>query len=254
MLEPYTGTIEGRDDEAGRKGLLLVKQDVLDAAVTRFDHMGLTVKFHAAGDAAVRAALDAIAAARRANGQSGLMHNVGLFTFVSPADIARARSLGATFEVSPYLWGPTPINDSIAAAVGSETIRRVWPVREMIDAGALVVPGSDWAVVPSVDPWIGIETLTTREVPGGSPESFGRSEAITVAEALDLFTINAARQEHTADRLGRLEPGMLADLIVLDQNPYDVPLRRLHDTHVRMTFIGGEQVYEARDTKSGSRH
>jgi hypothetical protein len=254
MLEPYTGTIEGRDDEAGRKGLLLVKQDVLNAAVTRFDHMGLTVKFHAAGDAAVRAALDAIAAARRANGQSGLMHNVGHCTFVTPADIARARSLGATFEVSPYLWGPTPINDSIAAAVGSETIRRVWPVREMIDAGALVVPGSDWAVVPSVNPWIGIETLATREVPGGSPEAFGRSEAITVAEALDLFTINAARQENAADRLGSLEPGMLADLIVLDQNPYDVPLRRLHDTLVRMTFIGGEQVYTAGDTKSDSRH
>ncbi|MFK5058012.1 amidohydrolase family protein, partial [Klebsiella pneumoniae] len=86
--------------------------------VTRFDRMGLTVKFHAAGDAAVRAGLDAIAAARKANGFSSQMHNVGHCTFVDPADIARARSIGATFEVSPYLWGPTPINTAITAAVG----------------------------------------------------------------------------------------------------------------------------------------
>ncbi|HUI59379.1 MAG TPA: amidohydrolase family protein, partial [Steroidobacteraceae bacterium] len=67
MLEPYTGAIQGREDEASKRGMLLVRQDVLNAAVTRFDQMGLTVKFHAAGDAAVRAGLDAIEAARKAN-------------------------------------------------------------------------------------------------------------------------------------------------------------------------------------------
>jgi predicted amidohydrolase YtcJ len=245
MLEPYADTVAGRQDDASRYGLLLVKQDVLNAAVTRFDAMGLTVKFHAAGDAAVRAGLTAIAAARTANGFSAQMHNVGHCTFVSKEDIARARGIEATFEVSPYLWGPTPINDSITAAVGTELIRRVWPVREMIDSGALVVPGSDWSVVPSVNPWVGIETLVTREMPGGSARSFGKAEAISVAEAMDLFTANAARQERTANQLGRLEVGMLADMIVVDQDPYAVAPTRLHDTHVRMTFIGGEKVYDA---------
>jgi predicted amidohydrolase YtcJ len=152
MLDPYADTVAGRDDEASRRGILFAKQDVLNAAVTRFDAQGLTVKFHAAGDAAVRAGLDAIAAARSRNGFGGLMHNVGHCTFVSSEDIQRARGIGATFEVSPYLFGPSPINDAITAAIGPSRIERVWPVREMLDAGALVVPGSDWSVVPSVNP------------------------------------------------------------------------------------------------------
>ncbi len=106
MLEPYVGTLAGRDDEAARMGMLLVKQDELDAAVTRFDRMGLTVKFHAAGDAAVRAGLSAIAAARKADGFNGLMHNVGHCTFVAPEDIARAREhrrniRGVTLPLEP---------------------------------------------------------------------------------------------------------------------------------------------------------
>jgi predicted amidohydrolase YtcJ len=251
MLEPYESAIPGRTDEAARMGLLLVDQSKLDELVTRFDRMGLTVKFHAAGDAAVRAGLNAIAAARKANGFSGQMHNAGHCTFVAPEDIARARSIGATFEVSPYLWGPTPINDDITAAVGPQTIKRVWPVREMIEAGALVVPGSDWAVVPSVNPWIGIETLVTREKPGGSNQSFGKAEAITLKQAVDLFTVNAARQEGTADRIGRIEVGMLADLIVVDRDPFSVPIREVHATNVKMTFINGELVYDA-STSAGS--
>ena len=245
MLEPYVGAIPGRADQAALRGLLLVEQSKLNELVTRFDRMGLTVKFHAAGDAAVRAGLNAIEAARRTNGFSAQMHNVGHCTFVAPEDIARARAIDATFEVSPYLWGPTPINDDITAAVGPVTIQRVWPVREMIAAGALVVPGSDWSVVPSVNPWIGMETLVTREKPGGSEQSFGKSEAITLDQAVDLFTVNAARQEGTAARVGRLEAGMLADFIVLDRNPYEVPIRDVHDTIVRKTFIQGELVYDA---------
>jgi predicted amidohydrolase YtcJ len=245
MLDPYADTLVGRNDKASRYGLLQVKPDVLNAAVTRFDRMGLTVKFHAAGDAAVHEGLDAIAAARKANGFTGQMHNVGHCTFVAKADIARARAIGATFEVSPYLWGPSPINDSITQAVGPQLIARVWPVREMLEARALVVPGSDWSVVPSVNPWLAIESLVTRERPGGSPDSFGKAEAISLPQALELFTENAAEQEGVSDQVGRIEVGMLADVIVVDQNPYEVPVTRVHNTRVKMTFVGGEKVFDA---------
>jgi predicted amidohydrolase YtcJ len=244
MLEPYAGEVQGRADAASRSGMLLMQQDAIDAAVTRFDRMGLTVKFHAAGDAAVRAGLNGIEAARRANGFSARLHDVGHCTFVAKSDLARARAIGATFEVSPYLWGPSPINDSISAAIGPKRIERVWPVREMLDAGALVVPGSDWSVVPSVNPWIAVETLITREEPGGSARSFGKGEAITRDEALDLFTVNAARHLGQEGRLGRIAPGMLADLIVLDQDPYEVPVTRIHATRVLDTIINGEVVYQ----------
>jgi len=244
MLDDYAGTVEGRDDEAARKGLLLVPQPKLDNAVTQFDAMGLTVKFHAAGDAAVRAGLHAVEAARKANGFSTLSHNVGHCTFVAKEDLAMARRVGAAFEISPYLWDPSPINDDITKAIGPERIRRVWPAREMIDAGALVVPGSDWAVVPSANPWIAVETLVTRENPGGSSRSFGKEQAITVAEAIKLFTENAARHEGSEDKLGRIEPGMLADLVVVDQDPFAVASNRLAQTKVLKTIINGEIVYE----------
>ncbi|MFE0177730.1 amidohydrolase [Streptomyces sp. NPDC059002] len=246
MIEPYKDAVEGRGDEAGRHGLLAIAPAVLDQAVTRFDRMGITVKFHAAGDAAVRAALDAIEAARRANGYGPAMHNVGHCTFVAKTDIERAARLGATFEVSPYLWRPSPICADITAAVGAEAVERAWPVREMLEARALVVPGSDWCVVPSVNPWSAIETLVTRQEPGGGAESFGESQAITLEQAFDLFTVNSARQEGMSHRVGRIERGMLADVIVVDRNPFDAPITQVHATKVEMTFIEGELVFSAR--------
>ena len=118
----------------------------------------------------------------------------------------------------------------------------------MLASGALVVPGSDWSVVPSVNPWIAVETLVTREVPGGGQKSFGKPEAISLPQALELFTINAAAQERMSNLLGRIEVGTLADVIVVDQDPYDSPITRIHDTHVRMSFIGGEKVFDAAAT------
>jgi len=244
MLQPYADSVAGRDDHASRHGMLRVAPHVLNEAVARFDRLGLTVKFHAAGDAAVRAALDSIEFARKQNGIGPQMHNVGHCTFVSEADVSRANEIGATFEVSPYLWQPSPICSDIAVAVGPDIIRRVWPIREMLDSNALVVAGSDWSVVPSVNPWVGIETMVTREEPGGSTETFGKEEAITIEEALDIFTVNAARQEGMAETIGRIAPGLLADVIVVDRNPLTVPAREIHATQVDYTIIEGEVVYD----------
>ncbi len=245
MLAPYAGKADGHRDDASASGMLLVEPAVLNATVTALDAAGLAVKFHAAGDGAVRAALDAIAAARTGNGFSGVLHDVAHCTFVAESDLARARSIAATFEVSPYLWGPLPINDSIAAAVGDARMDRAWPVREMLDAGALVIPGSDWYVVPTVNPWIGVETLVTRQLPGGSERRFAAGEAITVPEALQMYTANAARHEGRSDRVGRIAPGMLADVIVVDRDPYAIAPTDIHATAVHMTIINGEVVWTA---------
>lgn len=244
MVEPYADAANAGDARA--RGLLMVPPQVLKAAVIGYDRQGLTVKFHAAGDAAVREGLDAIEAARKANGFSGLLHDVGHNSFVQEADIVRARALGATFEMSPYIWYPNPIIPDIRKAVGPERMLRWIPLREALDSGALVVPGSDWAVVPSVNPWLAIETLVTRQQPGGGGEALGERERISLEQALDLFTVNAARQMGNAGRTGRIEAGMLADLAVLDRNPFRIPVTDVHNVQVRATLIDGEIVYEAR--------
>jgi len=242
MLEPYA---DAQGDPARARGMLMVPAEELQRAVIDFDARGLTVKMHAAGDAAVRAGLDAIAAARRANGYTGVFHNVSHNSFISREDLARAASIQATFEMSPYIWYQNPIIPAIARAVGPERMKRWTPVREAIDSGALVVPGSDWAVVPSVNPWIAIETLVTRLPPGGQGEPLGEAERITLEEALRLFTINGARQMGHADRTGRIEKGLLADLVVIDRNPFEMPVTEIHRIKVLQTIINGEVVYEA---------
>lgn len=243
MVEPYADA--GSMDAARAKGLLQVPPAALNAALIDFDKRGFTVKMHAAGDAAVREGLDAIEAARKANGFSGQLHEVAHNSFVQMSDIKRARGIAATFEMSPYIWYPNPIIPDIAKAIGPERMNRWIPVKDAIDSGALVVPGSDWSVVPSVDPWIAIETLVTRQKPGGGGEVLGAQERITLQQAIDLFTVNSAREMEDRTKEGTLELGMLADLIVLDRDPYKIPITQVHDTHVKVTMIDGEIVYRA---------
>lgn len=244
MLGPYA------DDQpnAPQRGMLLMDPATINPAVARWDKAGLTVLFHAAGDNAVRASLDAIEFARKANGMGGPRHQVGHCTFISHEDMPRAKALNASFEFSPYLWYPSPINDDIIKAIGPERIERVWPLREGIESGALIVAGSDWAVVPEPDPWLAIETSITRKAPGGAGATFGPAEAITLRQALDVFTINAARRLGVDDRFGSLEPGKQADLVIVDRNPFEIPATSIHEIKVEQTYINGLLVFQ-RDAK-----
>jgi predicted amidohydrolase YtcJ len=243
MLEPYAHATAA--DGPREKGPLLVPPAELNAALIDLDRRGLTVKLHAAGDAAVREALDAIQAAREANGFSGSFHNVSHNSFVNMADIRRARGIGAALEMSPYIWFANPIMPDVFKAIGTERMQRFTPVKDALDAGALVVPGSDWSVVPSVNPWIALETLVTREPPGGGAEPLSPSQRITLEQAFDLFTVNAAKQMGNAGRTGRIARGLLADVLVLDRNPFRIPVTQVHETRVTMTVINGEIVYRA---------
>jgi predicted amidohydrolase YtcJ len=240
MLDDY----QAGQPNAPAKGLLLFDPAAMAANVTQWDKQGVTVMFHAAGDRAVRAALDAVAAARKANDMGGPIHQVGHSTFVDPADMPRFKALNTAVEFSPYLWDPQPINDDITAAVGNPRMDRVWPIREGLAAGALVIAGTDLAVVPSPNPWIGIETAVTRRNPGGSTRSFGLNEAITLPQAITMFTIAAARRMGMGDMAGSLEVGKLADFIVLDRDPFAIPVTQIHQTRVQETWIGGQQVFK----------
>ncbi len=238
MLEPY--------EDSKKKGLLMIPQDVLERAVTRFDRQGLHIKFHAAGDAAVRAAIDAVATAREINGFGGSMHDVGHNSFVNLADIPRARDVHMSWEFSPYIWYPTPIAaDDIRAAVGDERMKRWIPIKDAVDSGALVVVGSDWPVVPAVNPWLAIETMVTRQKPGGSEETLGEQERIALDDALRILTENGARLMGHRDEVGSIEVGMHADVIVTETNPFDMPITQLHAMKVKMTFIDGKKVFDA---------
>lgn len=240
MLAPY----EGGQPNAPAKGLLLFDPATFQPHMAEWDRKGLNVLFHAAGDAAVRASLDAIAYVRKTNGPNGPMHQVGHMTFVDPADMPRGKALNAAFEFSPYLWDPQPIDDDITTAVGPKRIERVWPIKEGFASGALVIAGSDWAVIPAPDPWLGIETAITRQNVGGSARSFGPAEAITIDQAIRMFTINAAVRMGLDKELGSIETGKRADFIVIDKNPFKIPATQIHSIKVQQTYIDGAVVFD----------
>jgi len=248
MLAPYEHRGGAHDDQGpgDGKGLKLIPEDKLFPAVTSFDRQGIQIKFHAAGDGAVREAVEAIAAARKANGDTGPHHEIGHNTFIDVADVPRGHELHFTWELSPYIWWPTPITSvDIAKAVGPERMKRLWPMRDVIESGANVVTGSDWPVVPSVNPWLAFETLVTRQVPGATGDPINEGQRISREQVLAVFTRNGAAEMGRLDKGGTLEPGKLADLIVLDRNPLTVPVGQIHETRVLATYIAGEQVYTA---------
>ncbi len=240
MLAPY----EAGQPNAPAKGLLLFTPEALNPRMADWDRKGLNVLFHAAGDGAVRASLDAIAYARKQNGMKGPIHQVGHLTFIDPADMPRGKALHAAFEFSPYLWDPQPINDDITMAVGAKRIERVWPIKEGFASGALVIAGSDWAVIPQPDPWLGIETAITRQNVGGSAKSFGPAEAITIDQAIRMFTINATVRMGLDKELGSIETGKRADFIVIDKNPFKIPATEIHTIKVQQTYIDGAVVFD----------
>jgi predicted amidohydrolase YtcJ len=246
MLAPYSEPVAGDEGDTRKFGIMNTPPDVLKKMVTRFDRDGMSMLIHCTGDACARAAVDAVAAAREANGWSGRLHQIGHNNFTTSEDLKRGRQLGVTFEFSAYLYYWNGVTRTYLKAIGPQRFARFKPVREAIDDGAIALEGSDWPVSPTPNPWIAIETLVTRKKPGGSDdEPLALQEAITLKEAIDIYTVNAARQFGHADTVGSITPGLYADLIVLDRNPFKVAITSVHDTKVQQVFINGELVYEA---------
>jgi len=244
MLAPYLPDEEHGDDFNG--GPLHVGIHPLAADLIELDKRGFTVKMHTAGDRSVRIALDAIEAARKANGNSGLRHELAHAGYIDPADLPRFAELNAVVDLSPIIWHPSPIINVIASAVGVERGTKYWPVRDILDTNAAVLGGSDWpSVAPDVNPWIGIEAFVTRQDPREqTPGVLWPEQAISLTEAIEIYTIHGARALRLEHRIGTLEVGKLADFIILDRNIFEIPIKDVGDTQVSQTYFEGNLVYD----------
>ncbi len=244
MLEPYTPE---HNEAESHRGMLHLAPELLTQDLIELDKRGYTVKIHTAGDRSVRVALDAIAAARKANGNSGLRHELAHAGYIDPEDVPRFAELDAVADLSPYLWHPSPIIDSVVAAVGSPRGEQYFPVRSLLEANAPILAGSDWpAAVETIDPWLGIEALVTRQDPRGQfPGSFWPEEAITLADALRIMTLGGARAMRLDQRTGSIEVGKSADMIVLDRDPFAIEPQDISEIRVLRTLFAGNTVYTA---------
>lgn len=239
---PYPGDDPGAHDPEAH---LLIPPARLADEVTALDRAGFTVKMHAVGDRAVQAGLDAIAAARAANGASGLRHEIAHANFIRPEDLPRFAALDAVAEVSPKLWYPNPVTAGQRRVLGDARAESCHPVRSLLDAGAAVVYGSDWpAAAPDANPWTGLAGMVTRTDPTGVyPGSVGADQAVPLDRALPIFTRNAARALRLDHLTGQLAPGLSADLIVLDHAPEHLTASELGALRPRATLFEGRIVH-----------
>ena len=242
MLVPYLDA-DGRS--TGNRGISFVEPEALKSHVTRLDAEGFQVHFHALGDRAVREALDAIEAARAANGPSDNRHHLAHLQVVDPADIPRFRTLGAAANMQPY-WAchDAQMDDLTLPYLAPERAALQYPFRTIHRSGAVLVGGSDWSVsTPNV--MAEIEVAVSRV----SPEQRDRApflpdEALDLPEALAAFTIGTAYVNHLDDATGTIEVGKLADLVVLDRDIFAPDAGPLGDVRVLLTLIEGQSVHE----------
>ena len=244
VLHPY---LPSKEHGAHHHGEQKVPQDLLNQTVTVLDALGVSVKLHVTGDGSVREALDAVEAARAANGSGGPIHTLAHAGHLVPEDVARFAKLNVAFEASPTMWFPGPIMDAMIAVLGKERAESFWLFRTYIKNGALVAGGTDWKTIPGEysDLWSGVEGMVTRRNPTGKfPGVLHPEEALDVATALQLYTINSAKVLNVDKVAGSLEPGKSADVVILNQDIFTINPDCISETAPVMTIFEGKIVYQ----------
>jgi predicted amidohydrolase YtcJ len=236
LHEPYAG--DGAD--GGGRGYLQADAAELQATIIAAHRSGWQVATHAIGDLAIDVVLDAYERALAQYPRRDPRHRIEHFAVVQPGQVARAAGLGVI--AVPQGRFATELGDGMLAAVGPARHDWLYRQRSLLEAG-MVLPGSSDRPVVAGAPLLGIGDMVNRRTASGVP--FNPGEAITVSQALHAYTRGSAyasRQEHVK---GSIAPGMLADLVVLSEDPTAVSPERIAGLAVLATIVDGQCRYDA---------
>jgi len=241
MTEPYR-------DACGcattNRGLSFIDPGALPGYVTALDALGFQTHFHALGDRAVRDALNAVRAARQANGHRDTRPHLAHLQVVHPDDVPRFARLGATANIQPYWAAHEPQMDELTMPFLDPMLAgRQYPFGDLHRAGARLAGGSDWPVT-TPDPLQAVHVAVNRVHHGDDAAGFLPAQALEVGTALTAYTAGAAYVNHLDDT-GEVRPGFRADLVVLDRDLLTTPPAEIGDARVELTFVDGRLVYEA---------
>jgi predicted amidohydrolase YtcJ len=244
VIEPRTAAVlEPYLDGSGR-GELNWEPELLETMVLRLDEEGFQIHIHAIGDRGVRVSLDALQAHRQSSGRTDARHHIAHLQLIDPEDIPRFAELGviANFQAL-WAYADTYIAELTAPALGPERSRWLYPIGSVVRTGTMIVGGSDW-YVSSMNPLDAIQVALTRkglDDPRGKP--WIPEERVDLDTMLAAYTINGAYLNRQEETTGSLEPGKLADLIVLDRNLFQIPPEEIHQAKVLLTLLEGMEVY-----------
>jgi predicted amidohydrolase YtcJ len=212
--------------------------------IAQLDAAGFQVMVHAIGDGTVRATLDGFEEVIKANGNNRLRHHMDHCSLIHPDDFQRFVDLDVSCTIWPPLNAPVGYNvGNIKPVLKPETWARMYDNRNRWDAGMRLVNHTD-APAAVLWPWWGMEATVTRgipckpDVPKMSPD-----QALTVAETIEAYTINAAWSLLLDDVTGSIEEGKFADFIILNHNLFEIPESEIHKTEVQKTIFKGEVIY-----------
>ncbi len=215
--------------------------------IAQLDAAGFQVMVHAIGDGTVRATLDGFEEVIKANGNNRLRHHIDHCSLIHPDDFQRFVDLDVSCTIWPPLNAPVGYNvGNIKPVLKPETWARMYDNRNRWDAGMRLVNHTD-APAAVLWPWWGMEATVTRGIPG-KPDvpKMSPDQALTVAETIEAYTINAAWSLLLDDVTGSIEEGKFADFILLNHNLFEIPESEIHKTEVQKTVFKGEVVYQSR--------
>jgi predicted amidohydrolase YtcJ len=234
LSKPYKNT--------GRNGELLFDPAKFAELCVAADRQGLIIHVHAIGDAAVREALDGIAAARKANGNSGLPHTLTHEQFVQPEDFARFRELGVVSALQ-LLWADASQDtiEIVKPYLDPGIYKWQYPARSILDGGGIISGASDWPV-SSANVFWAIYQAETRKGPEGVLDP---SQAMPRESMFYAYTRNSARAMNL-DSIGTIAAGKRADLVLLDRDVLTISPEEMRDAKVLWTMVAGKTVYRAK--------
>jgi predicted amidohydrolase YtcJ len=235
MLAPY-------DDNPKNAGIPRYEQDALNKLAVERAKAGFQIGFHAIGDRGARMALEAFALAEQQTGKRDFRFRIEHAQVVAPEDYKKFKDLGVIASMQPnHLL--TDMNWAVSH-IGAERAKHSYAWKEFLDDGVVLAFGTDYPVEP-ITPFRGVYCAITRKNEAGTKEYFPEQK-LNIHQALAAYTTGAAFAEFAERDKGLLQPGMLADMVVLDRDITKVAPEEILKTKVLRTVVGGKTVYQTK--------
>lgn len=225
-------------NKPGFYGVMATTREIATEKIMAAYKEGYRISAHANGDRAIIMYLDIMEEAQAKYPRDDPRNRDIHCTVITPELVERIKELG----ILPTIFGPYVYyhGDKLIPAFGEERLERMFAARSFLDAGVKIAAHSDHPCAP-YPPLMAIHGLVNRRTKAGRP--IGSSQMVTVMEALKLYTVNSAYQQLDEDKLGSLEEGKLADMVVLGEDILTVPTKTIKDIPVDMTIIDGRVVF-----------